>query len=115
MLRSELMPASSTRGNRELEKRHSKLPGTRLTRLYAHERRCRLSGDSAFIDTFGSSAIFLCSLRLKDSGIQGTFNGINHVFEDPRSPDTQLAVTGQPLVVLVTARLSGVLAPFLGL
>src|SRR6516164_6948323 len=38
---------------------------TRLTRLYAHERRCRLSGDSAFFDTFGSSAIFLCSLRLR--------------------------------------------------
>jgi hypothetical protein len=48
-------------------------------------------------------------------GIQGAFNGIIHALENPRSPDTQLAVAGQPLLVLVTSHLSGVLALFCGL
>jgi hypothetical protein len=43
------------------------------------------------------------------------FNGIIHAIEDPRSPYTQLAVTGQPLLVLAPSHLNGVRAAFSGL
>jgi hypothetical protein len=35
---------------------------TELTGRYEYDRRCRLCGDSTFIDTCRSSAIFLCNL-----------------------------------------------------
>ena len=47
--------------------------------------------------------------------MHGGLNGIIHAWEDSRSHETQLAVTGQPLRVLVPSHLTGVRDPFDGL
>jgi hypothetical protein len=47
--------------------------------------------------------------------MHGGLNGIIHACEDSRSHETQLAVTGQPLRVLVPSHLTGVRDPFDGL